>query len=107
MLPFAQVPKNVIIYMVFNATIVMNLFPRRGGNKYYSPQAIMSGKGVSVQDLQIPFGSCVQVTNATMPHNSLEPCTQGAIAFGMIGNNTGGCVLMELNTASQDPKMDL
>ena len=35
MLPFAQVPKNVIIYMVFNATIVMNLFPRRGGNEYY------------------------------------------------------------------------
>ena len=34
MLPFTQVPKNVIIYMVFNATIVMNLFPRRGGNKY-------------------------------------------------------------------------
>ncbi len=57
MLPFAQVPKNVIIYMVFNATIVMNLFPSRGGNAYYSPQAIMSGRGVLVQDLEIPFGS--------------------------------------------------
>ena len=57
MLPFAQVPKNVIIYMVFNAMIVMNLFPRRGGNEYYSPQAIMSGRGVSVQDLETPFGS--------------------------------------------------
>ncbi len=56
MLPFAQVPKNVIIYMVFNATIVMNLFPRKGGNAYYSPQAIMSGRGVLVQDLKIPFG---------------------------------------------------
>ena len=31
MLPFAQVPKNIIIYMVFNATIVMNMFPRKGG----------------------------------------------------------------------------
>ncbi len=75
MLPFAQVPKNVIIYMVFNATIVMNMFPRRGGNDYYSPQAIMSGRGVSVQDLEIPFGLYVQVTNATMPHNSMEPHT--------------------------------
>ena len=80
MLPLTQVPKNVIIYMVFNAMIVMNLSPRRGGNKYYSPQEIMSGRGVLVQDLEIPFGWYVQVTNATMPHISLEPRTQGAIA---------------------------
>ena len=56
MLPFAQVPKNVIVYMVFNATIIMNLFPRKGGHKHYSPQAILSGRGVSAQDLEIPFG---------------------------------------------------
>ena len=73
MLPFAQVPKNVIIYMVFNATMVMNMFPRKVGNGYYSPSAIMSDRGVSVQDLKIPFGSYIQVTNATMPHNSMEP----------------------------------
>jgi hypothetical protein len=98
MLPFEQVPKNVIIYMVFNATIVMNMFPRKGGSDYYSPQAIMSGRGVSVQDLEIPFGSYVQVTNATMPHNSLEPRTRGAIALGMMGNETGGRVLLALDT---------
>ena len=40
MLLFAQVPKNVIVYMVFNTTIIMNLFPRKGGNERYSPQAI-------------------------------------------------------------------
>ncbi len=98
MLPFAQVLKNVIIYMVFNATIAMNMFPRRGGNNYYSPQAIMSGRGVSLQDLEIPFGLYVQVTNATMPHNSMEPRTRGAIGLGIMGNETGGCVLMALNT---------
>ncbi len=86
MLPFERVPKNVIVYMVFNATIVMNMFPRKGGSEHYSPQAIMSGRGVSVQDLEIPFGLYVQVTNATMPHNSLEPRTRGAIALGMMGN---------------------
>jgi hypothetical protein len=90
MLPFAQVPKNVIVYIVFNATIVMNMFPRRGGNDYYSPQAIMFGRGVSVQDLEIPFGLYVQVTNAWMPHNSMEPRTRGAIVLGMMGNGTGG-----------------
>ena len=98
MLPFAQVPKNVIVYMVFNATIIMNLFPRRGGNQHYSPQAILSGRGVSAQDLKIPFGLYIQVTNATMPHNSLEPRTRGAIALGMMGNEMGGCVLMALDT---------
>ena len=56
MLPFAQVPKNVVVYMVFNATIIMNLFPRREGNEYYSPQAFFSGREVLAQDLEIPFG---------------------------------------------------
>ncbi len=98
MLPFKQVPKNIIIYMVFNATIVMNLFPRKGGNKYYSPQLIMSGRGVSVEDLEIPFGSYVLVANATMPHNSLEPHTRGAISLGMMGNDTDGRVLLALDT---------
>ena len=98
MLPFKQVPKNIIVYMVFNMTIVMNLFPRKGGNKYYLPQAIMSGRGVSVEDPEIPFGSYVQVANVTMPHNSIEPRTRGAISLGMMGNNTGGCVLLALDT---------
>jgi hypothetical protein len=98
MLPFEQVPKNIIVYMAFNATIVMNMFPRKGGSEHYSPQAIMSGRGVSVQDLEIPFGSYIQVTNATMPHNSLEPRTRGAIALVMMGNETGGCVLLALDT---------
>jgi hypothetical protein len=97
-LPFEKVPKFVIVYMVFNATIVMNMFPRKGGSQHYSPQAIMSGRGVSIQDLEIPFGSYVQVTNATEPHNSLEPRTRGAIALGMMGNETGGRVLMALDT---------
>jgi hypothetical protein len=49
MLPFERVPKNVIVYMVFNATIVMNMFPRKGGSKHYSPQAIMSGRVLNLR----------------------------------------------------------
>jgi len=66
----------------------MNLFPRKGGSEHYSPQAIMNGRGVTVEDLRIPFGSYMQVTNATLPHNSLEPPTGGAIALGMMGNES-------------------
>ena len=58
----------------------------------------MKGRGVTVEDLRIPFGSYVQATNATLPHNSLEPRTRGAIALGMMGNESGGRVLMALDT---------
>ncbi len=66
--------------------------------EHVGPIEQMSGRGVSVQDLEIPFGSYVQVTNATMPHNSLEPRTRGAIALGIMGNATGGRVFMALDT---------
>ena len=36
--------------------------------------------------------------NASLPHNSLEPRTRGAIALGMMGNDTVRRVLMTLNT---------
>ena len=98
MLPFERIPKYMVVYMVFNATIVMNLFPRTGGSEHYSPQAIMNGRGVTVEDLRILFGAYVQVTNATLPHNSLEPRTRGAIALGMMGNNSGGHVLLALDS---------
>ena len=98
MLPFERIPKFVVVYMVFNATIVMNMFPRKGGSQHYSPQAIMNGRGVTVEDLRIPFGEYVQVTNATLLHNSLEPRTRGAIALGMMGNDSGGRVLLALDS---------
>ncbi len=56
-LPFEKVPKYMLIHMVFAATKVMNMFPCKGGNKYYSPGAIMTEKGISVNDLKIAFGS--------------------------------------------------
>jgi hypothetical protein len=89
-LPFEKIPKPMLIYKVFNVTMVMNMFPRKGGNAIYSPQMIMTGRSVTIDDLSIPFGLYVQFTSATMPHNSLEPRTRGAIALGMMSNNRGG-----------------
>ena len=97
-LPFEKVPKYMLIHMVFAATKVMNMFPRRGGNKYYSPGAIMTEKGVSVDDLKIAFGSYVQSTNSSLPHNSLETRSRGAIWLGMMGNATGGHIVLSLDT---------
>ena len=58
----------------------------------------MNGRGVTVEDLRILFGAYVQVTNTTLPHNSLEPRTRGAIALGMMGNDSGGRVLLALDS---------
>ena len=97
-LPFDKIPKVMLIHMMFNVTMVMNMFPRKGGNSIYSPQMIMTGRIITIDDLRIPFVSYVQFTSATTPHNSLEPRTRGAIALGMIVNNRGGRVLMALDT---------
>jgi len=65
MLPFEKIRKYMVVYMGFNAMIVMNLFPMKGDNQHYSLQATMNGQGVSVENLKILFGSYMQVTNAT------------------------------------------
>ena len=58
----------------------------------------MTGMGVSIEELRIAFVSYVQSTSSTMPHNSLESRTRGAIALGSMGNATGGQVLLALDT---------
>jgi hypothetical protein len=58
----------------------------------------MTGMGVSIKGLRIAFGLYVQSTSSTMPHNSLEPRTRGAITLGSMGNATGGRVLLVLDT---------
>jgi hypothetical protein len=70
-LPFTKVPKYMIIHMVFLVTQVMNYFPRKGGNAYYSPGMIVTGTGVLVDTLHIPFGLYVQSTESVEPRNSL------------------------------------
>ena len=97
-IPFEKIPKPILVHMIFNVTMVMNMFPRKGGNSIYSPQMIMTGRSITIEDLRILFGLYVQFTSATTPHNSLEPRTRGAIALGIMGNDRGGRVLMALDT---------
>ena len=61
-LPFDKILKVMVIHMMFTVTIVMNMFPRKGGNAIYSPQMIMTGRSVTIDDLNISFGSYVQFT---------------------------------------------
>jgi hypothetical protein len=59
---------------------------------------ILTRTGVLIGNLRIVFGSYVQSTSATMPHNSLEPRTRGEIALGSMSNATVGQVVMALDT---------
>jgi hypothetical protein len=52
-LPFDKISKAMLVHV----TIVMNMFPRKGGHAIYSPQMIMTGRSVTINDLSIPFGS--------------------------------------------------
>jgi hypothetical protein len=43
-LPFVQVPGVIIVRMVQVCTMTLNMFPRKGGSKYYSPNMIVTDK---------------------------------------------------------------
>ena len=99
-LPFERVPKYVLIYMVFAATRVMNMFPHKGSNNYYSPGMIMTEAGVSISDLKIAFELYVKCKNSAMPHNGMATHSRGAIWLVALGNATDGHVIMSLNTGT-------
>ena len=60
-LPFLQIPGVIIVRMVQVCTMTLNMFPRKGGSKHYSPNMIVTNRGVSMDQLRIRFGSYVQV----------------------------------------------
>ena len=60
-LPFVQIPGVIIVWMVQVCTMKLNMFPRKGGSKYYSPSMIVTDKGVSMSQLRIRFVSYTQV----------------------------------------------
>ena len=43
-LPFLQIPGVLIVWMVQVCTMTLNMFPRKGGSKHYSPNMIVTNK---------------------------------------------------------------
>ena len=97
-LPFDQIPSIMVIYMVLQASKILNLFPRKGGVPHYSPNVIMKDEGVSMNQFRLPFGAYVQVKESSTQSNSLQARTRGAISLGMMENSTGGGLFMALDT---------
>ena len=97
-LPFEQIPSIMVIYMVLQASKILNLFPRKGGVPHYSPNVIMKDEGVSMNQFRLPFGAYVQVKESSTQSNSLQARTRGAISLGMMENSMGGGLFMALDT---------
>ena len=81
-LPFLQIPVVVIIWMVQVCTMTLNMFPRKGGSKHYSPNMIVTNKGVSMDQLWIRFGLYAQVWEPSTQTNSMNMRQRGAIVLG-------------------------
>jgi hypothetical protein len=97
-LPYNQIPGIMIIYMVLEASKILNLFPRSGGIPHYSPNVILKDEGVSMDRFRLPFGAYVQVKESSTQSNSLQSRTHGAISLGMMENSTGGGLFMALDS---------
>jgi hypothetical protein len=79
-LPFKQIPGVIIVWMVQVCTMTLNMFPRKGGSRHYSPNMIVTNKGVSMDQLRIRFGSYVQVWEPSTQTSSLKMRRRAAIA---------------------------
>ena len=60
----------------------------------------MRDSQLSMNELQVAFGTYVQVKESSTQTNSMLPRTRGAIALGSSGNTTGGQVFMALDTGA-------
>jgi hypothetical protein len=97
-LPFKQIPGVIIVRMVQVFTMTLNTFPRKGGSRHYSPNMIVTNKGVSMDQLRIRFGSYVQVWEPSTQTNSLKMRRRAAIALGPLQTLTTSYLFMALDT---------
>ena len=97
-LPFKQIPGVIIVRMVQVCTMTLNMFPQKGGSRHYSPNMIVTNKGVSMDQLRIRFGSYVQVWEPSTQTNSLKMRRRAAIALGPLQTSTTSYLFMALDT---------
>ena len=75
------------------------MFPRKGGSSQYSPNMIVTNRGVSIMDqLRIRFGSYVQVWEPSTQTNSMKMRQRGAIVLGPLTTLTTSYLFMALDT---------
>jgi hypothetical protein len=99
-LPFKRLPRLMIHHMVADALRCLNQFPHKNGiSDTLSPDSIVTGAGHPVfHNMQLEFGTYVQVFEDNDPTNTLRARSMGAIALSPTGNAQGDYNFMSLAT---------
>jgi hypothetical protein len=99
-LPYKKLPKTMVKYLAMVQTMLLNLFPVKGGvSKYFSPRAIITNETLDYEKhCKIPFGSYVQATHETKATNSNLPRTLDAIYLRPHDTIQGGHELFDLTS---------
>ena len=68
--------------------LTANMFLQKGGSCHYSPNMIVTDRGVSMDQLQIRFGLYAQVWEPSTQTNNMNMRQRGAIALGLLTTST-------------------
>jgi hypothetical protein len=101
MLPFATLPRIMVVHSVLFLVMWLNFFPPKGGvSRTLSPQAIITGIHADCAKLcKVPFGGYAQVYAEPSPLNDIMvSCTVGGISLGPTRNVQGTYKFMSLLT---------
>jgi len=99
-MPFKQLPKIMIVKLMYQAIILLNQFPALDGiSKTLSPKCIMTRKpNLDYNSLKIEFGSYALVFEDNYPTNTTKSCSMGTTALNPTGNIEGDYHFMSLTT---------
>jgi hypothetical protein len=99
-LPFAKLPKLIIIELLWFITMWLNSFPVKNGlSRIFSPREILVCHRLNAKlHCCVPFGAYCEVHDEPSPSNSMQRRTHGAIHLGPSGNLQGNYHFFCLDT---------
>ena len=102
-LPFKRLPKLMIQALVYHAAKGLNQFPAKNGiSDTLSPLTTMTGRAnPDYNDLELDFGSYVQVFEDNTPSNTTSSRNTGAIVLNPTGNAQGNYYFISLVTGKR------
>ena len=101
MLPFDQLPHQLILEIAFNEVFWINCYPHKDGiHNTFSPLTIVTGSNIDFnKHCRLQLGEYVQIHEKH--NNSLFPRTAGAIALCTTGNEQASYYFLSLHTGKR------
>ena len=102
-LPYACIPKLMVIELNNYIARYLNDFPAKGGvSMNLSSGAIVTGMSIDCKKhCRLEFGAYVQTHEENAPRNSMQDRSLGAIALDPSRGHSSGYYLMNLNTGKK------